>query len=93
MPEYSIRIAPAAERQFKKLPKRVQPVIRDAITALADNPIPGYAVKIQNVNEIWRIRSGDYRILYTIEKKEITVVIVKIGDRKNVYRNLKNLKL
>ena len=93
MPKYSLRFAPAAERQFKKLSKPVQLIIRDAIDALADNPIPEGAVKLQGVKGLWRIRSGEYRIIYTIERMEITVVILKINDRKNVYRNLKNIKL
>jgi mRNA interferase RelE/StbE len=61
-------------------------LIIERIDSLADNPRPPGAFKLSGL-ERYRIRQGRYRILYTIEDSVLVVHVIKIGDRKNVYRS------
>lgn len=77
----------AAEDFLDSLPKKLQAQIVRKIVALADHPYPAGCKKLIGITEginVWRIRSGDYRILYTISEKEI--IISNIDNRKDVYR-------
>ncbi len=59
--------------------------IIERIKSLADNPYPEDATKLKGRAE-WRIRQGDYRILYIVEEKVVTVFVIKVGHRKSVYK-------
>jgi len=85
---YTVEVAPTAERQLKALPKSIRIQIGRRIDKLADNPRPHGVEKITDEEDLYRVRSGDYRILYKIKDQELLVLIVKIGDRKEVYRRL-----
>jgi len=85
---YTIKVAPTAERQLKALPKPIWTQIGRRIDKLADNPRPHGVEKITGEDELYCVRSGDYRILYEINDQELLVLVVKIGDRKEVYRRL-----
>lgn len=65
-------------------PKDVRRISK-RIRKLAENPYPVDAVRLKDRDE-WRIRQGDYRILYIVEEKVVTVFVVKIGHRREVYR-------
>jgi mRNA interferase RelE/StbE len=58
----------------------------ERIRALAENPRPMGAEKLSGVRDKYRIRQGNYRVLYEIEDNVLTVFVVKIADRKDVYR-------
>lgn len=83
---YSIQFTPAARRQFTRLDPSVQQRIGAAIDGLAENPRPPGAKKLKGSENLWRIRAGDYRIIYQIHDRELVVVIVTIGHRSDVYR-------
>jgi mRNA interferase RelE/StbE len=85
---YTVEVAPTAERQLKALPKSIRIQIGRRIDKLADNPRPYGVEKITDEEDLYRVRSGDYRILYKIKDQDLLVLIVKIGDRKEVYRRL-----
>jgi mRNA interferase RelE/StbE len=55
------------------------------IESLADNPFPDGAIRLKGREE-WRIRQGDYRILYVVEHEIVTVFVVKVGHRREIYR-------
>ena len=84
---YSVFLAPAAERQLKKLPQQVKTQIVPILKALENEPRPSGAKKLKGSEDIWRIRKGNYRILYEIQDNQLTVLVVKIDDRKQVYRD------
>jgi mRNA interferase RelE/StbE len=84
---YEILFASSAVRDYKKLPDRELPAINDAIDALADNPRPQGYRKLKD-RDAYRIRVGDYRIIYEIEDKKVTVLVIRIKHRREVYRNL-----
>lgn len=83
---YSILLAPPAERQLKALAEPVQKRIVRRLKSLRENPRPQGVKKLTGEDDLYRIREGDYRIIYTIHDKELIILVVKIGDRKEVYR-------
>ena len=83
---HRIFFAPAALRQFRKLPAPVQKRLSPHIDALADNPRPPGVVKLSGTSDIYRIRVGDYRIIYEIQDIGLVILILKIGNRRDVYK-------
>ena len=79
-------LTPAAERQFARLPLQAREMIAAALVALGRNPRPPACVKLAGAEDLWRIRVRQYRIIYQLLDDELLVVVVKIGDRKDVYR-------
>ena len=85
MAKYKIVFKKSVGKDLRRLPKQDIMRILARITSLADNPRPLGAEKLTNEQK-YRIRQGNYRILYTIEDTIITVTIVKVGHRRDVYR-------
>jgi mRNA interferase RelE/StbE len=85
--QYQIRILPAAEKSLSKLPKKMQLRIQGAITVLASNPLPPVAKKLVG-RDSYRLRVSDYRIVYSIHENILTVKIISIGHRSEIYRRL-----
>ena len=83
---YRVVLTPAAERQFAKLSHQAREMIAAVLLALARNPRPVGCVKLTGAEDLWRIRVRQYRVIYQILDDELIVTIVKIGDRKDVYR-------
>ena len=83
---YSIRFTPRALRDFAAFERATQQRLRRRIDRLAENPYPAGAKKLQGEEPFYRIRVGDYRVIYQVEPKELLVVVVKIGHRREVYR-------
>jgi mRNA interferase RelE/StbE len=83
--KYTILIERYAQKQIMKLDKKAIPIIKSAIAALADNPRP-YGYKKLKGEEAYRIRIGDYRIIYEIDDDKIIVTVVSVGHRKNIYK-------
>jgi len=83
---YTILLAPPAERQLKAFTPPVQKRLIRRLKTLRDNPRPQGVKKLAGEENLFRVREGDYRIIYTIEDKELIVLVVKIGDRKEIYR-------
>lgn len=83
---YSILFAPPAERQLRALAESVQKRIVKRLKSLRENPRPQGVKKLAGEDDLYRIWQGDYRIIYMIRDKELIVLVVKIGDRKEIYR-------
>jgi len=83
---YTILLAPPAERQLKAFTPSVQKRLVRRLKTLRENPRPQGVKKLAGEDNLYRIREGDYRIIYTIDEKELIVLVVKIGDRKEIYR-------
>jgi mRNA interferase RelE/StbE len=86
MARYSIDISQSAERQLRKLPREDQYRVVKAMLALADEPHPEGSRKLTGYDDVYRIRVGQNRILYSVEDKRLIIIILKIGQRKDVYR-------
>jgi mRNA interferase RelE/StbE len=84
---YQITITQSALKELKQLQKPVVRKIEKLISGLASNPRPAGIKKLQGNNEnIYSIRSGDFRVIYAIEDAVRIVEIRKIGHRKDIYR-------
>jgi mRNA interferase RelE/StbE len=82
---YEITYLPKAEKAVARLPKRIQSRVLEQIAKLAENPRPVGSIKLKD-SELYRIRVGDYRVLYTIDDGELIVLVVDVANRKDVYR-------
>ncbi|MBN2375229.1 MAG: type II toxin-antitoxin system RelE/ParE family toxin [Sedimentisphaerales bacterium] len=88
--EYRIYIDESAIKSLGNLPKKIQRQICRKIETLATNPRPQGSQKIRGVEgDYFRIKSGNYRIIYQVDDEKITVFVVRIADRKEVYRRLR----
>jgi mRNA interferase RelE/StbE len=83
---YRIEFAKQAAKQFRSIPIREQQRLRPKIDALITEPRHDGVVKLSGKEALYRIRVGDYRIIYTIQDDRLLVLILKIGHRKDVYR-------
>jgi mRNA interferase RelE/StbE len=81
-----IRFTRAAERGLSALPKATQRLIDARILSLADDPHPPGSKKLQGMDGTYRLRVGDYRVLYQVDEGRLVVLIVDVGHRKDVYR-------
>jgi mRNA interferase RelE/StbE len=84
---YAVELSPAAARQLERLPSAAQRRIVAALFDLETNPRPPGVVKLAGDANLWRIRVGDYRVVYEIHDGRLLVLVVRIGHRKDVYRD------
>jgi len=85
--QYKILFRKSAARELEKIPQPHLERIIDRIQTLADNPRPTGSEKLSG-HDKYRIRQGHYRIVYSIQDLELTIWVVKIGHRKDIYRKL-----
>ena len=85
MNTYRIYILRSAHRELAKLPIPAFERVRDAILELSENPRPVGCLKLKG-REGWRLRVGDYRVIYEIDDETGTVTVLHIGHRRDVYR-------
>jgi mRNA interferase RelE/StbE len=83
---YRLFISQAADKQTARLPAKVRQKVSDAIGNLRDNPRPSGCKKLKSKECLWRIRVGDYRVVYTIEDDKLVVLVVRVAHRKDVYQ-------
>jgi mRNA interferase RelE/StbE len=85
MAEYKIFFKKSVEKDFKVIPKKDLKKILGRIETLAEDPRPPGCEKLTGQHR-YRLRQGRYRILYSIQDDELTVWVVKVGHRKEIYR-------
>ena len=85
---YAIELKPQAQKFIEKQPRKVQRQLVARIEALQKDPRPAQSKLLHPDKQIYRIRSGDYRIIYQIKEDKLLVLVAKVGDRKDVYKNL-----
>jgi mRNA interferase RelE/StbE len=83
---YRIELTKAAERDLTAVPNLMLKRLDACILGLADDPLPPGVKKLKNSDGLYRVRVSDYRIIYRIEQAILTVLVVKIGHRREVYR-------
>jgi mRNA interferase RelE/StbE len=86
MAGYAVEFTPAAERQFAKLPSVARTLVAAVLVTLAINPRPHGCVKLAGADDLWRVRVRQYRVVYRVLDRRLLVTVVKIADRKDVYR-------
>jgi len=82
---YEIQISPAAARQLHKLDSSARRRCQAAIELLAENPRPPSAKKLVGGGGEWRVRTGDYRIVYEINDDVLLVLVLAVGHRREIY--------
>lgn len=85
---YAVELSDDAKKQLGELPPKHRAQVVKALRRLADEPRAAAGVKKLAGHELYRLRSGSYRILYAIFDKRLIVLVVKIGHRRDVYRGL-----
>ena len=86
MAAYEVEVSRSAERQLRKLPRADQRRVERRMLDLADDPFPHGARKLTGYEDVYRVRVGRYRILYSVSGRELVVIILKIGHRWEDYR-------
>lgn len=84
---YRLEYRRGVEKEVRKLPTSARKNIVVAILALAENPRPHGVTKLRGTEKTYRIRRGDYRIIYEIYDDRVVVEVIKIGHRRDVYRD------
>ena len=83
---YAIDFVPSAKRELQKLPREVQLKLNQRIDSLSLDPHPRGSKKLKGGDELWRIRMGDYRVVYEVRDKVLLVLVVRVAHRREVYR-------
>ncbi len=82
---YNLTIRRKAQKQLAKLPSKDYKKVKQTIFNLANEPRPAGAIKLKG-REGWRVRQGNYRIIYEIIDKELVITVLDIDHRKDIYR-------
>ena len=83
---YKIEVSRAAYKALKDIPLADLRRIHSKIEKLKKEPFPNGSEKLEGNEELFRIRSGDYRVIYQVLKARLLILIVKIGHRREIYR-------
>ena len=83
---YTIEYKKSVEKELRKLPSTQLKSIVAKIGALAHNPHPEGSVKLRGSSDLFRIRHADYRVIYQIQDKKLILLVIKVGHRREVYR-------
>jgi mRNA interferase RelE/StbE len=88
MADYSVTFARSARKELQKLPSAVAQRIIERIENLTTAPKPSGVIKLQGNKDLWRIRVGDYRVIYTIDTASRTIDVSAVRHRRDAYRHL-----
>jgi len=85
MASYKVEWKRSAAKELRDLPKAVIARILNAVEQLSTNPYPAGVRKLVGSEHTYRIRVGDYRVLYTVTSSSLIVEVIRVGDRKDIY--------
>ena len=89
MPMYELEITKSVEKDLRKIAQKMHPAFFDAIESLTSNPFPkSNYKKLKGTVNSYRLRVGNYRIIYEVDSSVNKIVVYRIRDRKNSYKNL-----
>jgi mRNA interferase RelE/StbE len=86
MDTYKVEWKRSAIKELEKLPRPMISKIVSAVDNLSSNPFPHGVRKLMGTESSYRIRLGDYRVLYTVAEKRLIIEIIRVGHRKDVYK-------
>lgn len=86
MANYKIEISSSAEKTLKKIPKKDILKVVQTIQQLAIDPHPQGSRKLQGEENVYRVRQGNYRVIYEVQNKKLLILVLKIGHRKDIYK-------
>ena len=89
MSRYNIEFDRRVKKDLNSVPAQTIERIKTAIANLADNPYPPSSVKLKGQNQnYWRIRVGNYRVIYTVENEVLLIIVIRVGHRREIYKKL-----
>ena len=86
MANYKIEISKSAEKSLQRIPKKDILKVVQSIQSLAISPFPEGCRKLQGEENTYRIRQGNYRVIYEVEDNRLLILVLKIGHRKDIYK-------
>jgi mRNA interferase RelE/StbE len=84
---YTVEVARRAVKSIARLPRQDQQRVRAAIDLLAEEPRPPGCTKLAGEDSVYRVRIGDYRILYEVMDARLVIHVVRVGHRREVYQD------
>ena len=88
---YRIVFDRSAEKDFRRLPNEVRQALARSVSALAEDPHPADSRKLAGTDNCYRLRQGDYRLVYTVLEDRVVVLILRVGHRGDVYRDIRGI--
>ena len=85
---YAVEFERSAKKNLDRLDGPIRARVLRKVAALADDPRPPGATRLVNADDLWRIRIGDYRVVYAIEDDRLVVIVVRVAGRGKVYRDI-----
>lgn len=86
MDSYQIRWKTSAQKELRKLDTKVIPQILAVVESLAQNPYPQGYKKMSGMMSTYRIRKGNYRVIYSIVQTDLVIEVIRVGHRQDVYQ-------
>ncbi|OQX20050.1 MAG: addiction module toxin RelE [Desulfobulbaceae bacterium A2] len=86
MASYNILWKQSAAKELKRLDRTIISRVTDAVEALANDPHPDGCRKLQGAEHLWRIRIGDYRVIYSVDAGVLCIEVIKVAHRQSAYR-------
>ncbi len=83
---YRVTLAPSAARQLRRFDPQVRRRIQAALELLASEPRPPAAIQLVGGSGEWRVRTGDYRIVYEIHDDHLLILVLRMGHRREIYQ-------
>ena len=84
---YQIKYKKSVDKELRIIPAQTRKLIASKILRLANEPRPNGVSKIRGSDNLYRLRSGEYRVIYRIEDNDLTILIIKIGHRREIYQD------
>lgn len=88
MASYSVSFKPSLQKDFRRLSPQILSRVLERIEGLQSDPFPHQAIKLSGADRLYRLRVGDYRIIYEVDTAAQQVIIHYVRHRREVYRNL-----
>ena len=88
MGSYSIDYKPSVEKDLRRLPKQLVSRVFERIEGLQSEPFPRQAIKLSGTERLYRIRVGDYRIVYEVDTQAKRITVFHVRHRREAYRTL-----
>ena len=85
---WSLAVHKSARKALRKLPRSLAARLLGAAEGLSGDPFPSGAAPLKGFSDVYRVRLGDYRIVYSVDREARRILVAHIGHRKHVYRNL-----
>lgn len=87
MASYKVEIKRSAQKELRSLPLTVRRALVKRIMKLEADPRPRGVEKLHGAQDLYRVRQGSYRVVYEVHDKAVLVMVIKVGHRKDIYKN------